>query len=132
MTVTSAVLDTSAYLDLGVLDPAVLPEQLVLTAVTVAELHAGVATARDEVTRARRREQLVAAVSDLDILPFGDSAAARYGTFVGLVVAAGRAPRRRQLDIMIAATASAAGLPVITRNPADLIGLEAALDVIAV
>lgn len=57
-------------------------------------------------------------------LPFDDDAAAAYGLIAGLVLAAGRGPRTRAMDLMIAATAYANGAAVLTRNPADFAGLE--------
>jgi predicted nucleic acid-binding protein len=128
----SGVLDTCVYLDLDVLDPAVLPEVPELTAVTMAELHQGVVTATDGPTRAARTERLAAAIVDFPPLPFDGEAAARYGTLVALVLAAGRSPRPRRIDLMIAAVASTHGLPLYTRNPADYVGLESMLHVVAV
>lgn len=128
----AGVLDTSVYLDLDVLDPDSLPEVPDLTAVTLAELHQGVALASDERTRAIRLEQLAAAVRDFEPLPFDGAAAARYGTLVGLVHAAGRSHRPRRMDLMIAATASARRLPLFTRNPDDFRGVEDAVTVVAV
>jgi toxin FitB len=57
-------------------------------------------------------------------VPFDGDAAARYGTLVALTVAGGRQPRPRRIDLMIAAIASARGLPFYTRNAADLRGLD--------
>jgi hypothetical protein len=54
----SGVLDTSAYIDIALLDPAVLPTVPELTAVTMAELHQGVAMAKDAASRAARTEKL--------------------------------------------------------------------------
>jgi toxin FitB len=130
--IPSGVLDTSAYVDLAVLAPADLPEVPELTAVTVAELHQGVAVAPDAAERAARTELLAAAVAEFDPLPFDAAATARYGTLVALTLAAGRSPRPRRLDLMIAAVASVRGLPLITRNPADLDHLGDALTVVAV
>lgn len=128
----SGVLDTCTYIDLDVLDPADLPEVPELTAITVAELHQGVVIARDPAARAARMEKLGAAVADFDPLPFDGDAAARYGTLVALTVAANRNPRPRRLDLMIAAVASAMGLPLYTRNVADFKGLESALTIVEV
>ncbi|MFI6446178.1 type II toxin-antitoxin system VapC family toxin [Kitasatospora sp. NPDC050543] len=128
----AGVLDTCVYIDLALLDPAALPVVPELTAITVGELQQGVAMARDALTRTARLEVLGAAVADFDPLPFDAAAAARYGTLVALTIAAGRQPRPRRIDLMIAAIASAHGLPLYTRNIADFRGLGAAVEVIAV
>jgi predicted nucleic acid-binding protein len=128
----SGVLDTCTYLDLGSVDPTALPVEPELTAVTMAELHQGVATARDAAVRAARTEQLAAAILDFVPLPFDGEAAARFGSVVALTVAAGRSPRPRRLDLMIAAIASSRGLPLYTRNGADFVGLEPLVVVIEV
>ncbi|MEZ0070000.1 putative nucleic acid-binding protein [Streptacidiphilus sp. MAP12-20] len=128
----SGVLDTCAYLDLDLLDPAVLPAVPELTAITLAELHQGVAMAKDPVIRATRMEKLGAAVADFDPLPFDGDAAARYGTLVSLTVAVGRDPRPRRMDLMIAAIASVRGLPLFTRNGEDFKGLDSVVTVVAI
>jgi predicted nucleic acid-binding protein len=48
------------------------------------------------------------------------------------VVAAGRKPRRRIADLMIAATAIAEGLPLVTTNPGEYAGLEKLIRIVAV
>ena len=123
------VLDTWAYIDLDVVDPEALPVIPEITAVTLAELHQGVALAKDTATRAARTEKLGAAVADFKCLPFDGEAAARYGTLVGLAIAAGRDLRPRRMDLMIAAIASARGLPLYTRNVGDFTGLGGAVTV---
>jgi toxin FitB len=128
----SGVLDTCAYIDLGLLNPADLPAVPELTAVTLAELHQGVAMAKDPASRAARMEKLGAAVADFDPLPFDGDAAARYGTLVSLTLAARRDPRPRKLDLMIAAVASVRDLPLFTRNADDFKGLDSAIIVVAV
>ncbi|MDQ4033806.1 MAG: type II toxin-antitoxin system VapC family toxin [Actinomycetota bacterium] len=128
----SGVLDTCAYIDLDRLYPEALPSIPEITAVTLAELHRGVAMARDTATRAARIEKLGAAVTDFDSLPFDSEAAARYGTLVALAVAAGRDPRPRRMDLMIAAIASARGLPLYTRNEEDFEGLDSVMTVVGV
>ncbi len=128
----SGVLDTCAYIDLDMIDPAALPVIPEITAVTLAELHRGVAMAQDSATRAARTEKLGAAVADFDFLPFDGDAAARYGTLVALAVAAGRDPRPRRMDLMIAAIASTRDLPLYTRNAEDFKGLDSVVTVVAV
>ncbi len=128
----SGVLDTGAYIDLDVIDPAALPAIPEITAVTLAELHQGVAMAKDIATGAARTEKLGAAVADFDSLPFDGEAAARYGTLVALAIAAGRDPRPRRMDLMIAAIASTRDLPLYTRNAADFTGLDGVVTVVPV
>jgi predicted nucleic acid-binding protein len=129
---TAGVLDTCAYIDLDVIDAAALPAIPEITAVTLAELHRGVAMARDTTTRAARTEKLGAAVADFDSLLFDGEAAARYGTLVALAIAAGRDARPRRMDLMIAAIASTRDLPLYTRNAEDFKGLDNVVTVVAV
>ncbi|MDP9848334.1 type II toxin-antitoxin system VapC family toxin [Streptosporangium lutulentum] len=128
----SGVLDTCTYIDLDLIDPARLPTIPEITAITLAELHQGVAMAKDAGIRAARMEKLGAAVADFEPLPFDGDAAARYGTLVALTIAAERDPRPRRMDLMIAAVASTRGLPLYTRNDADFKGLESIVTVVPV
>nr|WP_238355569.1 VapC toxin family PIN domain ribonuclease [Kribbella sandramycini] len=109
-----------------------LPEYPELTAVTMAELQQGVVMAKDPFSRAARGEVLGAAMAEFDPLPFDADAAVRYGSLVALVIAAGRDPRPRRMDLMIAAIASSRDLPLYTRNPADFRGLEGLLTAVPV
>ncbi|MDQ3767875.1 MAG: VapC toxin family PIN domain ribonuclease, partial [Actinomycetota bacterium] len=55
------------------------------------------------------------------------------GRVYAQVASLGRKARgRRALDLLIAATALAAQLPLHTRNPSDFDGLEDVLDIVAV
>ncbi len=126
------VLDTCTYIDLDRLDPASLPAIPEITAITMAELHQGVAMAKSASVRAERNEKLGAAIVDFDPLPFDGDAAARFGTLVALTLEARRNPRPRQLDLMIAAIASSRGLPLYTRNIDDFAGLDDMVTVIGV
>lgn len=128
----TGVLDTCVYIDLALLAPSSLPVVPELTAVTLAELQQGVVMAKDPAARATRMETLGAAVAEFEALPFDGDAAARYGTLVTLTLAAGRNPRPRRIDLMIAAIASVRGLPLFTRNADDFKGLEDAVTVLAI
>ncbi|MFF4616806.1 PIN domain-containing protein [Nonomuraea jabiensis] len=97
---------------------------------TIAELHEGVAMAKDQATRAARMEKLGAAVTDFEPRPFDADAAARYGSLVALTLAAKRDPRPRRIDLMIAAIASSRGLPLFTRNTDDFAGPESLVTVV--
>lgn len=129
---SAGVLDTCTYIDLAILEPGALPDYPELTAVTLAELHQGVAMAKDPFTRAARTEVLGAALSEFDPLPFDGDAAGRYGSLVALVLSAGRNRRPRRIDLMIAAIASSRDLPLYTRNPKDFEGLDQLVTVQAV
>jgi predicted nucleic acid-binding protein len=126
------VLDTCVYIDLAVLDPAVLPEIPEITAITMAELHQGVAMARNAAARSARTEILGAAIVDFDPLPFDAAAATRYGTLVALTLEADQDPKPRRIDLMIAAIASSRGLPLYTRNDNDFKGLQDMVEIVAV
>ena len=63
-----------------------------------------------------------------------DSGVARaYGPVFATVVARGRKARGpRVLDLLVAATALAMQLPLYTRNPDDLAGLDELVEIVAV
>ena len=128
----AGVLDTRTYIDLDLLRAEDLPAFPLLTAVTMAELQQGVAMAKDAAGRAARMEKLGAAVADFEPLPFDGEAAARYGSLVSLTLAAGRDPRPRRMDLMIAAIASVGELPLFTRNADVFKGLGGVLTVVPV
>jgi predicted nucleic acid-binding protein len=65
-------------------------------------------------------------------LSFDAAAARSYGLVYAAVRVAERPPRRRLADLLIAATAHANSLPLLTRNPDDFAGLEHLLAVHAV
>jgi toxin FitB len=130
--VPRGMLDTCAVIDLPSLDPARLPVEVAISAVVLAELAQGVAmtkSAEQVMVRSQRLADIEAAFA---AIPFDREAARRYGTLVALTVAASRNPRPRRIDLMIAATAAAHGLPLFTRNPDDFRGLDTAVTIIAV
>jgi predicted nucleic acid-binding protein len=126
------VLDTSVVIDLSKLSEKGLPTHATVSAVTIAELSGGLHTTNNPEERAARAERLQNVEAKLDPLPFDSNAARRYGLLVALVLARGRNPRPRRLDLMIAATAAANNLPLYTRNPTDFEGLGAAVKIIPV
>lgn len=107
--------------------------ELAVSAITMAELAAGPHVARDAEERARRQDRLQRAEAAFDPLPFDGEAARAYGRIYASEVASGRKTRgSRALDLLIAATACAANLPIFTRNPEDFRGLRDLVDVIEV
>jgi predicted nucleic acid-binding protein len=127
------LVDTSVVIDLARIDPAGLPGELAISAVTLAELAAGPHATADPVERARRQDLLQRVEAFLDPLPFDAHAARAYGRVYAAVVAAGcKARGRRAVDLLIAAGAVAAGLPLYTRNPTDFGELSGMLEVVAV
>lgn len=69
---------------------------------------------------------------EFDPIPFGAEAARAFGRLTAAVRDAGRAPRRRIADLMIAAVAAVEGLPLYTTNPQDFRGLEATIELVPV
>lgn len=107
--------------------------ELALSAITMAELAAGPHAAGNADERARRQDRLQRAEAAFDPLAFDGEAARAYGRIYATQIASGRKARgTRALDLMIAATACAANLPVYTRNPSDFQGLQGIVDVVAV
>jgi predicted nucleic acid-binding protein len=129
---TRGLLDTSVVIDLSLVDPALLPDESAISAVTLAELAAGPHATMDAEERARRQDRLQWATGTWDALSFDTNAARMYGRVFAAVRSAGRTSRSRLADLLIASTAAANGLPLYTRNPADFIGLEQLVTVKAV
>jgi predicted nucleic acid-binding protein len=127
------VVDTSVVIDLQRIDANVLPAELAVSAVTMAELAAGPHATSDLGERARRQDRLERAEAAFDPLPVDVAVARAYGRIYAAVAQMGRKARgRRAFDLLIAATAAAAALPLYTRNPADFEGLEPLLEIVAV
>ena len=127
------LIDTSVIIDLDQIKPAVLPAELAISAVTLAELAAGPHATTDPAERARRQDRLQRAEATFEPLAVDANVARAYGRVYAEIHAAGRKARgRRAVDLLIAATAVSAGLPLYTRNPDDFIGLSDLLEVVPV
>ncbi|WP_405180631.1 type II toxin-antitoxin system VapC family toxin [Nocardia sp. NBC_01377] len=140
-TPTQGLVDTNIMILRRWVDPAELPDELAITAITLAELSAGPHEVRrgdeqsdydEHAERARRLDVLQRAEHEFDPIPFDAEAARIYGRVSAAVISAGRKPRRRVADLMIAAIAIAEGLPLFTTNPDDFKGLENLLTVVPV
>ena len=88
--------------------------------------------ATNPATRAERLRRLSVIQRTFDPLPLDDDVAASYGLLAAAVVAAGRQPRARVMDLLIAATAHAHNATLYTRNPGDLVGVDHLIPIITV
>lgn len=129
----AGLLDTSVVIDWD--DPTVagaLPEEVAVSAITLAELAAGPHLATSSSEGARRQTRLQQLEATFEPLPFDATAARSYGQVVAAVIETGRSHRRRIADLLIAATAHANGLALYTRNPDDFAGLGDLVDVVGI
>jgi predicted nucleic acid-binding protein len=135
------MLDTNIMILRKWIDPAELPAEMAISAITLAELSAGPHEVRhggdqgrsdEHAERARRLDVLQRAESEFDPVPFDAEAARIYGRIAAAVIGFGRKPRRRVADLMIAATAVAEDLALFTTNPGDFAGLNDLLTVVPV
>lgn len=127
------IVDTSVVIDLERIDPTDLPFEIAVSAVTLAELAAGPHATADPAERARRQDRLQRTEATFEPLPLDGAVARAYGRIYAAVAAAGRKARgRRAFDLLIAATAVAAELPLYTRNPKDFEELDSLVEVVAV
>ena len=126
------ILDTSGVIELvRITDPAALPSEPLISAVTLAELSVGPLVAADEHDREARQAHLQQAEADFEPLPFDAAAARSFGRVAASLRRAGRKTAARTYDAMIAATALAHGLPLYTCNPKDFEGIDD-LDVVPI
>lgn len=127
------LIDTSVVIDLDHIGVAQLPHDLAISALTIAELAAGPHATSDAGERARRQDRLQRAEATFDPLPFDGDSARAYGRVYAAIVATGRKARGpRAVDLLIAATALAANLPLFTRNVDDFRGIEHLLTIVGV
>jgi predicted nucleic acid-binding protein len=124
-----AILDTSVLIATDV--PA-LEGELAISAAALAELHFGVLVTADAAIRAERLRRLTHFERTFTALPVDEAVAASYGQLAAAVVASGRQPRSRVIDLLIAATAHAHSARLYTRNAKDLAGVQDLVEIIAV
>jgi predicted nucleic acid-binding protein len=110
-----------ALLDTSVLIGAEVPSDLegAISTACLAELHFGVLVATDDDERARRALRLGAIESSFEPLPIDAAVAREWGRLAAAVRTRGGQPRRRALDLAIAATANVHRVPLLTHNAAD-------------
>jgi tRNA(fMet)-specific endonuclease VapC len=126
------LLDTSTLILLSRLETTdALPDEPLISTITLAELSVGPLVARSEGERAARQAHLQQAEADFDPLSFDAEAARAFGRVAASLRQAGRKATARSYDAMIAAVAVANDLPLHTCNPDDFAGI-ASLEVKAV
>jgi tRNA(fMet)-specific endonuclease VapC len=119
------MLDTSTVILLGRLsDASALPTESVISAVTLAELSVGPHVARTARERVARQAHLQQAESDFEAIPFGPEAGRAFGRVAASLRAAGRKPKARAYDALVAASALAEDVPIYSCNPDDFEGIE--------
>lgn len=126
------LLDTNAVILLPrIEDPALLPDEPVISTITLAELSVGPLLASTEQERDARQAHLQQAESDFDPLPFDAPAARAFAGVAASLRRSGRTSSARAYDALIAAVAVANSLPLYTANPDDFSGIEG-LDVVPI
>jgi predicted nucleic acid-binding protein len=110
-----------ALLDTSVLIGSEAPGELegAISAASLAELHFGVLAARDADERALRAQRLGVIEATFDPLPIDAAVAREWGRLAAAVRERGGQPRRRAMDLAIAATANVAAVPLIAHDVAD-------------
>lgn len=124
-----AILDTSVLI---ATDVGLLEGELAISAVSLADLHFGVLVTSDAAVRAERLRRLSIFQRRFTALPVDDAVATSYGQLAAAVSAAGRAPRSRVMDLLIAATAHGHSARLYTRNARDLAGIEHLIEIVSV
>jgi len=126
-----ALLDTSVVIDYPASAVAAQASTAAVSTITLAELSYGLHTA-DPLLNAAREQRYHWITNTFDPIPFDTRAARIYGALCATVRAAGRDPKPRRFDLLIAAVAVALDIPLITRNEPDFIRIHDSLTVIAV
>ena len=119
------LLDTSVIIDLESIDPELLRNEASVSAISMAELSAGPPATFDVKERARGQARLQFMEASLSPIPFDADCARAYSLVFAAVSAAGKKSKDASgIDLMIATTSVRLGVPLLTRNAADFVGLE--------
>ncbi|MEU7818583.1 PIN domain-containing protein [Pseudonocardia sp. NPDC049154] len=107
--------------------------EVAVSVITVAELQHGLFTAPTPIEELNRRRRLQLLLDHYEVINLDIATTEVYGVLARMVTQqAGRKVRSRAMDLLIAATAARHGMPLLTRNAADLTGTEQAVIVVPV
>ncbi len=120
--VRRALLDTSVVIDFDVELLAPVAEEFAVSTISLAELAFGLHTV-DPLVNAAREERYAWVLATFAPLTYTPYAARVFGALCAAVRDAGRDPRPRRFDLLIASVAVSAALPLVTRNPRDFTGI---------
>jgi predicted nucleic acid-binding protein len=120
-------------LDTSVLIGSANPGELegAISAASLAELHFGSLLADEPDERSRRAQRLAVVEATFDPIPVDAPVAREWGRLAAAVAERGGRPRRRAIDLVIAATANVHGVPLLTADTADLTIIEDLVEVAA-
>ena len=125
------LIDTSVAIALETVDRSRLPDEIAISALTLAELTSGPYATASEPERARRQNHLQRIEASLECIDFDSACARSFGPICSATREIGRKARgARAVDLMIAATACAHELPLYTLNGADFIGFDDLLEIV--
>jgi hypothetical protein len=113
---TRVVVDTSVLIG----DAVPADVDAAISVASLAELHFGVLVARDPDERARRAQRLGVIEASFDPIPVDAAVAREWGRLAAAVTQRGGKPRRRAMDLVIAATANVHAVALLTADAADL------------
>ncbi len=119
-----ALLDTSILIG----NEPVREVEAAISVASLTELHYGVLVATDDDVRGRRMDRLAAVEAAFDPLPITPEIARAWGRLAAAVTHRGGNPRRRQIDLVIAATAIVERVPLLTHDLADVLIIRDLVD----
>ena len=125
-----ALLDTSCVIEFPEALDA-LADAATVSTLTIAELAYGIHH-HDPFVAAAREARYRQVLNEFEPVPYSARAAHLYGAITASVRNAGRSPRPRRIDLLLASVAADLGAVLLTRNPADFAGIGDLARVIAV
>jgi len=118
------ILDTNTLILLERLDVDSLPEEPLITVITLAELSVGPLVTDDPKEQAARQLLLQETEAAFEPLPLDATSARMFGRVASSLRRSGRKPAARAFDALVASIALANQLDVYTCNADDFKGIE--------